>query len=254
MKSRLVRGLAAAALAATIGVAGTAQPAHAESKQPPRPDAVAQVVVFDWVSAAIAVAATLLNNGNSDGAVRQILAAIEATRVDIINHIDAIASAEVQACVEANTIEFANIEFFPPPVLTLWAQSATSCATLATAYVNAVQSPQAVDNLGFLIGPIYAIVLAARAKAGLVNGVNLLLEDEFRAYLAVSIKLGPAPGQCVPFRIEGQIEYYTCRMYNGDTGRNANPQIAWNIAARNTSSPIADAAMPRLYAALHPGG
>ena len=255
MRTRPRHALVAASLAVTVGLGSAAPAAYADTR-PPAPthvttDVTTQAVAFDWVSAAIAVASALLRgNGDSSGAIRQILAAVEAAKTEIISHTDLIASAEVQACVEASTIEFANIEFFPPPVLILWAQNATSCATLATAFIQAIVTPQAVDNIGFLVGSIFAIVLAARAKAGLVNGVDLILKDEIRSYQAVLGKLGPAPGACVPFRIEGQIEYYTCHAYNGDTGRDYPALAAWNIAARNTSWPIANDALPRLQAVL----
>lgn len=252
MRSRLTKGLAALTLTVAVGMAGTVQPAQAAP--PPRPAPEATTMVFDWTSAVIAVASHLLSgDSGAGGAVQQILAAIEEAKNDIIRHVDAIASAEIQGCVEAATIEFANIEFFPPPVLTLWAQRATECATRATAYLQALESPQAVDNIGFIVGQIFAIVFAARAKAGLVNAVDVLLSAQIRSYQAVLAKLGPGPGACVPFRIEGQIEYYTCRAYNGDTGRGYPASVAWDIASHNISEPIARSALPRLVNLLNGG-
>jgi hypothetical protein len=253
MRSRLVRGLVAAALAVALG-AGTAAPANAATPARPPAGATTSAVGFDWASLVISVAGYLLGRGGDiNGSVQQILNAIESSRTDIINHTDAIADAQVQACVEANTIQFENIDLLPPPILALWAQDATNCATLAKAYLVAVQSKAAVDNLGSLVGPIFAIVFAARARAGLTAGVNLLLQDEISAYQQVEAKLGPAPGACVPFRIQGQIEYYTCTAYNGDTGRAYPAAAAWAIAAARTSLPIADSALPRLVATLNGG-
>jgi len=251
--SRAGRSLVAVALTTTLCVAGTAAPAQAGGQPQRPPEATTSVVAFDWIGAAIAVIGLLRGGGSSDAAVRQVMAAVEAAKTEIINHTDLIASAEVQACVEANTIEFANIDFLPRTPLILWAQSATQCATLATAFGRAVQSPQAADNIGFLVGSIFAIVFAARARAGLPEGINLILQDEISAYQAVLAKIGPPPGACVPFRIQGQIEYYTCTAFNGDTGRAYPASAAWAIAARNTSWSIAQAALPQLIATLNGG-
>jgi hypothetical protein len=257
VRVRTARSVVTVALAAALCVAGTGSPAQAAGP-PPRPDAVptgptASVVVFDWVSAAIAVYGLLRGGGDSDAAVRQVMAAVEAAKTEIINHVDLIASAEIQACVEAATIEFANIDFLPRTPLILWAQEATRCATLTTAFAQAVVSPQAIDQIGFLIGSIYAIVFAARARAGLPEGLNLILQNELLAYRQVSAKLGPGPGACVPFRIEGQIEYYTCRAYNGDTGRGYPGAVAWAIASRNISEPIAQDAIAKLIPVVNAG-
>ncbi len=251
------RGLVVVTVAGAVCLAGTGTPAQAAAPRA-RPDAaptgpVTSVVAFDWVSAAIAVVGLLRSGGNSDAAVRQVMAAVEAARTEIINHVDLLASAEVQACVEAATIEFANIDLLPRTVLILWAQEATRCATLTTAFAGAVVSKQAVDNIGFVVGSIYAIVFAARARAGLTEGINLILQDEITAYEWVYSKLdwpAAAPGSCVAVRIENRVDHYTCTAYNGDIGMATNTRAAWSIAARNTSFRIARDALPPLRAAL----
>jgi hypothetical protein len=260
---RVLRCFAAAGLAAAIGATGLVGPARAVE---PKAQVQAAAFGFDWVSLTIAVIGALSSGGGGggdlDAAVRQIVAAVEQAKTDIINHTDAIAAADVQACVRSATIESTNIESFPPPVLILWAQNATSCATLASAYANTLTSPAAVDNIGQLVGPIYSIVLAARAKAGLANGTDLILQDEIRAYEAVVAKLLPA---CRDYSdpsgapIVAFWAYYECVAYNGDRAVGKEFHVGARIlepridrpaveaeATRNTSRPTAIDALARL--------
>jgi hypothetical protein len=110
---------------------------------------------FDWVTAVVAVAGAAIGGGSSDeldAAVRQIIAAVEASKTEILNHVDAIASADVQACARSHTVEFLGHQQQVHSVRQLWAQEATRCAGLATAYLDVVQSKQAADNIGQVIG------------------------------------------------------------------------------------------------------
>ncbi|WP_432973908.1 hypothetical protein [Dactylosporangium sp. CA-233914] len=269
MTRRLRRALLAAVLGIAVGVAGTAVPAGAA----PRPADAARLQAvggFDWASLAVSVALTVLGGGSSgdiDAAVQRIIAAVEQSRTDILNHIDAIAAADVQACARQHTIEFADINNMSRTVEQLWAQDATRCATLATAYLNAVQSQAAADTIGLLIGEIYAIAMAARAKGGF--GVNLLLQDEISSYHTVITKLEPS---CVEHKISeydsrGRVVtteiQYTCTAYNGDIGydsedyyrgkRTSPPldrEAVKDTATRNTSRAVAKAALPGLEAVL----
>lgn len=263
----VLRSFAAVGLAVAVAAAGLVGPAEAAA---PKAETQAQTQVqaaafgFDWVSLVVAVVGALSSGGGGgggsalDAAVQQIVAAVDQAKTDIIAHSDAIAAADVQACVRAATIESANIESFPPPVLILWAQSATSCAEQAAAYLNALVSPQAVDNVGFLVGPIFSIVFAARAKAGLVNGTDLLLQDEIHAYEAVVAKLTPTDCRKWVLREPGypNEKFWECHAYNGDLGqsdwvlapREPDRAQAEDRATRNTSRAVAQAALPRLRA------
>ncbi|MBX6357539.1 MAG: hypothetical protein IRZ05_17015 [Micromonosporaceae bacterium] len=271
MSRRHLGGLVAACLAVTVGVAGLAGPAQAAR---PRTEAEAQSVQaavfgFDWVSLVVAVVGALSSGGGGGGgsaldeAVRQIVAAVEQAKNEIIAHTDAVAAADVQACVRSATIEAANMEAFPPPVLILWAQEATSCAELATSYLGALVTPAAVDNVGSLVGPIFAVVFAARAKAGLVNGLDLILQDEIRAYEAVVAKLTPT--DCRKWRAKEPgypvEKWWECHAYNGDLGvsdvvvgnlREPDRAQAEDRATRNTSRAVAKDALPRLREAPLP--
>ncbi|MDQ7909773.1 hypothetical protein RB614_35270 [Phytohabitans sp. ZYX-F-186] len=258
-------GLAAASLALSIAVAGTGVPAQAAETKRATETASPQLFAFDWVSLTVAVAGYLLSGsgggGNLEAAINEIKLAIEQSKTEIIAQIDAIAAAEVEACLEAHTIEFLNIDFMDEFTLRAWAQNATNCATQASAFAGAVQSPQAVDKIGFVIGPIFAIVLAARAQAGFVNGTDLVLQSQIRAYEAVVTKLTPTNCQLI-VTSEGSAFYekwWTCWAYNGDVGRSSpcfgrncmpNRTTAENQATLNTSRPVAVVALPRLRAAL----
>ncbi|BCB89343.1 hypothetical protein [Phytohabitans suffuscus] len=267
------RGLCAAGLAVVIGVTGAARPAHAAESGRRAPDMQAQVFGFDWVGAAILVAGLAVGGGGGggglDAAVQEIKAAVDQAKNDIIAHTDAIAAAEVKACVRANTIEFTNINSLPPPVLILWAQSATSCATLASAYLQAMDSKPSIDELGFVLGPIYAIAVSARAKAGLVNGLDILRQEQIRGYEAVAAKL---VAECT-HRWEKDDNpryiypvYITCTVYPGKVGEQTvlkgwppgrpEPPISYTIANQRadelSSRSIANDALPRLRAGAWP--
>ncbi|GAB3979750.1 hypothetical protein V1634_16115 [Plantactinospora veratri] len=256
MRKRLRDCLIAAGLAVAITVVPSTAPAQAA----PRTEGV-QAMAFDWVSLVVAVAGHLLGGGSSEdaslkAAVQQIVAAVEAAKNDIIAHTDLIAAADVQACARQHTIEFADIENMSNTVRQLWAQNATGCATLATAYVTTVQTPQAVDNIGHVLPALFAIVVAARGRAGLPNGINLVIQDQIRSYEAVVAKLTPT--DCVK---KGNKEpgyprekWWECTAYNGDWGQSswvtapAEPVRAQaeNAATRNTSRPAALSGLPPL--------
>jgi hypothetical protein len=271
VKKRLLIRAAAGILAATIGLVGVAQPAPAAPRQAAA--ANANVMAFDWIGAVIAVAGALYGGGggggNLDAAVQQIMAAIEASEANILNHIDAIASAEVKACARAHAIELSDIDNMSTSVRQLWAQEATRCAALATSYLDAVVSRNSVDNLGHVIGEIYAIAIAARVKANLHNGVDLLLRDQVRSYEVVVAKLAPSCSEqrYVEYDTYGRVVtvevHYTCVAYNGDQatdhelyhlGRLVGPPLnrdaVANHATRNTSRAVALEALPRLRSAL----
>ncbi|GIG89938.1 hypothetical protein [Plantactinospora endophytica] len=260
MRKRLRNSLVAAGLAVAVTV--TAVPAAAPAQAAPRTEGM-QVMAFDWVSLVVTVAGHLLSGGGSDdsalrAAVQEIVAAVESAKNDIIAHTDAIAAADVQACARQHTIEFSDIENMSNTVRQIWAQNATACATLATAYVNTVQTPQAVDNIGHVLPSLFAIVIAARGRANLPNGINLIIQDQIRSYEAVVAKLTPT--NCVK---KGNKEpgsprekWWECTAYNGDWGQSgwvtapAEPvrAEAEYAATRNTSRPAALSGLPRLRA------
>jgi hypothetical protein len=284
LRRRLLRPVLAGVLAVVLAAAGTAQDA--------KPDEVklvgnVQVQAVDPYAILTQVAIDLLGRVFGGGgvseadlarAVAQIQAQIEQIKVEIINHVDLIASAEVQACVRTHTIEFLSIETMPRTVLQLWAQRATECAEKATAYLGVLTSGQAIDNIGWLVGEIFSIVVTARTKAGLTAGLDLVRQDEIRAFQSVKTKLtppdttsfGPAP-RCVtwwqyadPSGFYDEL-YYQCWGYNGSFAGASQKYAAgsggapWgaveppidyegvrSTATQNTSRPLAISALADL--------
>jgi hypothetical protein len=265
----------AAGLAVTIGVAGTVQPAAAAERDAgaaPAVQAQASVITFDWTGLVIAAAGAILGGGGGgsglEAAIQQIEAAIEQAKNDIIAHADAVAAADVQACVRAATIEFTNIDTYPPPVLMLWAQNLNGCAARASAYARTLVSRPAVDNIGYLIGPIYSMLLAAWGRAGLVNGVDLIIQDEVSAYEAVMAKLVPSCWHNWIFDDNPrvfEVEIF-CEVYPGKVGKDIRfigwpagrpePRVPYDRAIERadalTSRSIAIAALPRLRGVPRP--
>ncbi|WP_146605632.1 hypothetical protein [Micromonospora craterilacus] len=259
MRRRLRNCLIAAGVAVAVAVAPTAAPAQAT----PRTGDM-RVMFFDWTSLVAAVAGHLLAGGSSgapslQAAVDQIVAAVEQSKNDIIAHTDLIAAADVQACARQHTIEFSDIDNMGASVRQLWAQNATGCATLATSYVNTVTTPTAVDNIGHVLPSLFAIVIAARTKAGLTNGINLVIQDQIRSYEAVVAKLTPTDCVVKLARDPGYPveKWWECTAYNGDKGisdsvvgnlREPNRTQAEDWATRRTSRPTAKSALPQLRA------
>jgi hypothetical protein len=266
LRRRLSRSFAAGVLAAALSLTSTPAPAHADPTD-------FETMAVDPYSIIIEIGINLLGRAFSGGgvseadlanAVAQITAQIEQTRTEIINHIDAVASAEVQACVRTNTIEFASINSMSRTVLQLWAQNATACATKATAYLNALTSDAAVDNIGWLVGEIFTIVIVARTKGGLTEGLDLVRQDEISAFNSVIAKLTP---DCYTYAVNLSPivpiaeMHLVCTEYNGDQaegtwtilgnqviGPPLDTAAVWNQAARNTSRPLAQAALAGLQA------
>ncbi|GIE95702.1 hypothetical protein [Paractinoplanes rishiriensis] len=268
MRVKLLRGLTAGALVIAVAVAGAARPAAAKAPPPARGDV--SIMAFDWVSAIVAVASAALNSGGGsssglDAAVREIIAAVEASERNILDQIDRLASAEVKACARTHTIEFSDLDNMSRTVLQLWAQSATSCAAQATAFVEAVQTKAHVDAIGFAVAQIFAIAIAARARAGLINGIDLLVRDQIRSYETLVVKLQPACDEqrWTEYDDRGRPVlteiHYTCTAYNGDVGHDyeayhlgrmihgpLNRAAVDADATRNTSRRIAMDALPQL--------
>lgn len=99
-------------------------------------------------------------------AVQAIIAEIEASKTEIINHIDSIAASDVRACARHHVSELEDIDHFSQSTLQSWAQDATACAFLAESRLQSVTSRPAIDEIGFALNVIGPVALAARAKAG----------------------------------------------------------------------------------------
>ncbi|GAA0734323.1 hypothetical protein Drose_35060 [Dactylosporangium roseum] len=250
MRRRFVKGVVAATAAVVLTVSGTARPAQASWAS--------------WAAVAVSVAQSLRSGGGDlERAKREIIAAVENAKQDILNHIDTIAAADVQACTEAAVTKIAQIDSMPGSLLGPFVNGAVDCAALSKSYLNAVQSLPAADTIGKLMGVIYAIAMVGFAKYGL--STTALLDGLISGYQAVVTKLAPtcndqtireydSRGRVVTVEIQ-----HTCVAYNGDQawdselyyrGKLQGPpldraQINMD-ATRNTSRWIAQQALPTL--------
>src|SRR5512139_2524554 len=106
MRRKLAQGIVAATATVVITVAGTAQPARA--------------ALPAWANVVITVASSLLSGGGGgdlERAKREIIAAVENSKQEILNHIDAIAAADVEACTQAAVTKVAQIDSMPGSLL-----------------------------------------------------------------------------------------------------------------------------------------
>jgi len=250
MRRRLASALVAITMATGVAVS------------PARP---AQAGLADWFNVIIAAVQTIAShsgggpNAQLEAAKREILNAVASAKQEILNHIDAIASADVKACTDAAVTKFAQIDALPPELLGPFVNGAVDCATLSVAYFNAVQDLAAADNIGKLMGVIYSIAMASFTKYGL--SIRDLLTQLIGGYENIVVKLKPT--NCTIFRARDPglpvEKWWECIAYNGDSGssdsvvgsnREPNRAQAEDRASRNTSRAIAQNALPQLRAAL----
>ena len=107
MGRRLRRGTIAVALAVTLAVSGTVAPAQAA---PVRTQANVNVVI-DVANLVASLFNAFKGGGMSiEEATRQIKAAIDAAKTEIIAHMDRLATVEARSCASRHVIEFADID------------------------------------------------------------------------------------------------------------------------------------------------
>ncbi|MCA2216072.1 hypothetical protein [Jidongwangia harbinensis] len=241
---------AVAAIAITVG--GTARPV--------------QAAVPAWVTVAVPVVQALLGGGGGGGldqAKREIIAAVENSKQEILDHIDAIAAADVEACTQAAVAKIAQIDSMPGSLLGPFINGAVDCAYLSTSYFHAVQGLPAADNIGKLIGVIHSIAMVGFAKYGLPT--TALLDNLIGGYHAVVARLVPSCSHDWMFDDNPRHIYevtVTCQLYPGVVGTDTmlkgwlpgrpEPAIPYTRAMANvdaqTSRGVAIGALPQLQA------
>lgn len=197
------------------------------------------------------------------GATTAIIGAINAAKTEILNHIDLVAAADVQACAEAAVIDVEDIQSMSRDTVEAFARDATNCVTRAKSLITLSQtSVAAVDQLGFAVNSVGPIALLARAHASF--STTSLMSALVATNNTLIPKLTPQPGPVVPaghcFASANTgdaepgdlLEYIIrCTSYNGDTGFDS----CWGCivytdaqtqATRNTSRPVAIAALGEL--------
>lgn len=181
--------------------------------------------------------------GGSSGAAAtaQIIAAINSAKTDIINHIDAIATAQAKACAQEAVIDFADFEALTTDNRQNFALSATSCVTLIDSLITAVSDKASVDQLGFALNSVGPIALTARARTGLTNpGLVTTLQH------ANTTTQGLLVPSCRPVTIERRTEW-VCNSYNGDQfGPDVPLSVVQAKAGQRTAWAVAVAVLPTL--------
>jgi hypothetical protein len=177
-------------------------------------------------------------------ATRQIKAAIDQARTDIVAHMDRLATVEARSCASRHVIEFADIDRFTQDTLQAWAQNATGCVTLIDSLVGAVTDKAAIDTLGLAANVVGPIALIARTRAGFsIDGLRAVLASSNNKIIAA---LAPA---CI-FRPGFGPPYYptsSCEAYNGDRADCSFCNVDDNLKAqamRNTGWVVAQRALP----------
>ncbi|BCJ49659.1 hypothetical protein Asp14428_11340 [Actinoplanes sp. NBRC 14428] len=251
MKSSLSRVVVAAVAAIVITVSGTTRPVQAS--------------VAQWAAVVVSVVQSLSGgDGGLERAKREIIAAVENSKQEILDHIDAIAAADVEACTQAAVTKVAQIDSMPGSLLGPFVNGAVDCAYLSTSYFNAVQGLPAADNIGKLMGVIYSIAMVGYAKYGL--STTALLDSLVGGYHAVVARLVPACSHDWMFDDNPRHIYevtVTCQLYPGIVGTDTmlkgwlpgrpEPTIPYTAAIAavdaQTSRGVAIAALPQLLAA-----
>ncbi|MDG4828189.1 hypothetical protein O7627_02580 [Solwaraspora sp. WMMD1047] len=255
MRSRLLRVATAALLSVVVTLPLGARPVHA---------------AIDWgkvITAAIGAIGSWLGSNGTQAAIqeatRQILAAVNTARSDILAHMETIAVADARSCANHAVIEFIDIERMTPDNMQRFAQDATGCAVRIDSLLPAITDKARVDQLGIALNVVAPIALVARARTGLTTDA---LENTLRAAnVAIIPKLAPS---CtvysydfdpeLPLPSPGQIVTYHlyCWAYNNDGGSHSvflpYPQaptdqhfaVAQDQATRNTSRAIAQRVLP----------
>jgi hypothetical protein len=240
------RGVIAAVLAVVVTVSGTLSVAPAQA-DPMSAQATNTNIVIDVAN----LVASLFNafKGGSmsvEEATRQIKAAIDQAKTDIISHMDRLAAVEARSCASRHVIEFADIDRMTVDTLQAWAQNATGCVTTIDALIGAVTDKAAIDTLGLANDVVGPIALMARARAGFsIDGLRAVLAGTNNKILS---GLEPScvwkPGFNTPFHPFGH-----CEAYNGDSAACDNcPFSAMEgikvQAMKNTSWVVARQVLP----------
>jgi hypothetical protein len=240
---RLRKSVLAVALVIAVALTGVVRPAPAQA-------APAQTRVD--ITTVIAVAKGLVDlwkafqsGGMSiEEATRQILAAIDSAKTDIIAHMDRLAAAEARACATRHVIELADIDRMTPDTLQAWAQNATGCVTQIDALLGVVTDKAALDVLGMALDVVGPIALIARSRAGFTTGglLAVLVSGNNKVLSLLTPQCYFISGWNPPY-----ITRSVCIAYNGDRAEILNAYYDDNLrkqAMRNTSWVVAYHALP----------
>ncbi|MEE6256996.1 hypothetical protein [Plantactinospora sonchi] len=222
MRRRLLRVVAASALATALVLPSGAQPARAVD-----PGTIATIISF--ASQAYGYFSSSQSGGMTiEQATTLMIQRIQGAQNAIIAHMDQLATAEAKACARHHVLEFADIEEFSASLRQRWAQDVTACVTLIDSLWGALggaQNSPARHELGMALGAVGPIALVARARAGFstVELRNLLVTAfdrvriSFTPYCYATPDVSEEYWQMYPG--ESWVPaWYTCFSVNGDLG------------------------------------
>jgi hypothetical protein len=235
MKRTLLRVIIAAGVALGVTVPVTIQPAQADVGT-----VIAAIKQIYSVYQQFAQSGSL----TLPQAVQQIEAQIQASQTAIINQIDLVAAANVQACASSAVINFADINAFTPDNLQVYALNTTDCVTQAASLLGAVTDKAAIDRIGFALNSVGPLALMARTKAGLT--VTALKAAIVSAENTLITALTP---DCNKINVgDPGHPFYTwdCVAYNGTESDGRPLKSVQDFVTANTSRAVAEAALPTL--------
>jgi hypothetical protein len=246
--------MVASILAVAVTLPGGARPAQAFDP----------ATISTWIAlanSAYNLVKNLIGSGASSdqikAAVQQIQASIESAKTQILAHVDALATAQAQACASHHVIEFADIDKFTPDTLQQWAQDATGCATLIDSLIKVVTDKSQVDELNLAANVVGPIALAARLRAGFSTaGLTATLRDSNTAALSQLAAACSSRNEIGP-NYSYVIQVYSCYAYNGWAEARQqvypatnqppiNQAAVANQATINTSRAVSVAVLPTL--------
>jgi hypothetical protein len=236
VKRRLITCVVALAL--TVGGA----PAQASTRDTTHPN-VDVITVIQAAKAAYDAYKSFASGGSSvAAAVGQILNAIQAARDAIINHIDAIATADARACAQNAVVDFPNFERLTTDNQQAFALAATSCSNLINSLVGTVADKRAKDQLGYSANAVGPIALITRSRSGLGNSTFVPVLRSTNQQVSTSL----TPFCTNLLDPDSHKKVWACRAYDGGFDEEIDRQFAQDIAARNTSWPVANQTLTQL--------
>jgi hypothetical protein len=199
-----------------------------------------------------------------DQAVAQIEQSVNEAKTEILDHVDLIADSGVRACARSAVIAFANFPNMSTGTQQGFAIDTIDCVSQAWSLIGAVDDLGSVDHIGFALGLVGPIALAASAAVGwstdglaetVIEADNIDISRLNPGCWTVTEPYFDERGHPVPSLADN---YLYCKAYNGDQGsdyvQGRTPPGGWNYsnaraqALSRTSSPLAMASLSVLNA------
>jgi hypothetical protein len=241
MRRRLLRGLVAATLASTVGVAGTVEPAHAEDvpceyvvRCPPPSELPTRAIIKLAQLVVGKVLSGQLSPADLVEVLQEIIGLLTEARNEVLVHMDSLQSVRAVGDAVDLSIRFAGYETIrtKPDDVKKLALDAGHSASLDFVDLLKVTDPAALDEIGHAINVAYNITVTAGKDAALPQQTMNLYQDYWlRANTIIAAKLVPV---CGPPSVDnshaGFVDlYYTCTAADGNTAVGVERYINGNL-------------------------